>query len=104
MVDFWDVLVCIGAWYVATYLYAIFIVPRPLSRFLCAGKESSWAIVTGGSEGIGYAIAEELAGLGYNICLISRNLAKLEQAASSITKLHDVKVKTISHDFNSTTP
>ena len=36
-----------------------------------------WALVTGGSEGIGFAIAEELAKEGFNIVLVSRSKEKL---------------------------
>lgn len=42
------------------------------------------AIVCGGSEGIGYAIAEELALLGANCILLSRNEEKLKAAISQL--------------------
>lgn len=38
------------------------------------------ALVTGGSEGIGYACARLLGRRGYQVCLASRNSEKLEQA------------------------
>lgn len=37
----------------------------------------SWAVVTGASEGVGFAFAEELAARGFNIVLMARDLAKL---------------------------
>lgn len=40
--------------------------------------KGSWAIVTGCTEGIGKAFCFELAALGFNLVLISRNEAKLE--------------------------
>ncbi|CAL1268303.1 unnamed protein product [Larinioides sclopetarius] len=59
----------------------------------------NWAVVTGGSDGIGKAYAEELAARGFDICLISRNVEKLNSAAKEIEENHQVSVKTISIDF-----
>ena len=42
--------------------------------------------MTGGSEGIGFAYARELARRSINVVLISRNLDKLKKAASVIGK------------------
>lgn len=39
-----------------------------------------WAVITGGSDGIGLGFGEELAKLGFNIVVISRNKQKIEQA------------------------
>ena len=39
--------------------------------------ENSWAVITGGSDGIGRAAAMYLAREGFNIVLISRTLSKL---------------------------
>lgn len=39
-----------------------------------------WAVVTGGSEGIGLALCEELAKEGFHICIISRSETKLNSA------------------------
>ncbi|GBN44323.1 Very-long-chain 3-oxoacyl-CoA reductase-A [Araneus ventricosus] len=59
----------------------------------------NWAVVTGGSDGIGKAYAEELAARGFDICLISRNVEKLNSAAKEIEENYQVSVKTISIDF-----
>ncbi|GIX85020.1 very-long-chain 3-oxoacyl-CoA reductase [Caerostris darwini] len=58
-----------------------------------------WAVITGGSEGIGKAYAEELAIRGFNICLISRNIKKLDFAANELAEKCQVLTKTISADF-----
>lgn len=36
-------------------------------------RVDSWAVVTGGSDGIGYEICNNLAKQGFNICMIARN-------------------------------
>lgn len=37
------------------------------------GKEDSWVVVTGGSDGIGLEICHQMAAKGFNICIIARN-------------------------------
>ncbi|GFY52139.1 very-long-chain 3-oxoacyl-CoA reductase [Trichonephila inaurata madagascariensis] len=63
------------------------------------GNIGKWAVVTGGSEGIGKAYAEELAARGLNVCLISRNIEKLNSVAKEIAENYKVSTKTISVDF-----
>lgn len=43
-----------------------------------------WTLVTGGSEGIGLAVAEKCFSLGANVCIISRSKEKLEKAVKQI--------------------
>uniref|UniRef100_A0A0A9ZC68 Inactive hydroxysteroid dehydrogenase-like protein 1 n=2 Tax=Lygus hesperus TaxID=30085 RepID=A0A0A9ZC68_LYGHE len=61
-----------------------------------------WAVVTGGTDGIGKGYAMELARKGLNICLISRNEDKLINVANEIKSLHDVEVRWIKADFGGT--
>lgn len=42
------------------------------------GGQGSWALVTGGSDGIGLAMCDNLANQGFNIIMVSRNQAKME--------------------------
>jgi len=49
--------------------------------FSLAGKT---ALITGSSQGIGYALAKGLAGAGATIILNGRNKEKLEQAAKTL--------------------
>jgi 17beta-estradiol 17-dehydrogenase / very-long-chain 3-oxoacyl-CoA reductase len=47
-------------------------------------KGSVWAVVTGATDGIGKAIAFELASRGFNIVLVSRSSDKLNATAKEI--------------------
>ncbi|KAM4722530.1 very-long-chain 3-oxoacyl-CoA reductase [Rhinophrynus dorsalis] len=58
-----------------------------------------WAVVTGATDGIGKAYAEELARRGMNIVLISRSPEKLEEVAKGIKEKFKVETKTIAADF-----
>ncbi len=48
--------------------------------------EGKTAIVTGGSKGIGLAIAKALAGAGANVALCARTAAEVERAVAEVTK------------------
>lgn len=50
------------------------------------------AVITGGSRGIGKAIAEELASKGYDLILLANDKARLDKTAKEIVKKHRVRV------------
>ena len=56
-------------------------------------------IVTGGSRGIGRAIADVLAAEGANVALAARDPARLRQAAREIEEPHGVRAVPISYDI-----
>ena len=59
-----------------------------------------WAVVTGGTDGIGLGYCEELAKLGFNLCIISRSLEKLERVREDLRSLNpQIEVKIIRADF-----
>ncbi len=58
-----------------------------------------WALVAGGSEGLGAAFAEELAGAGFSLLLAARRTEPLEQTACRLRAAHGVEVKTVALDL-----
>jgi len=57
----------------------------------------TWAVVTGATNGIGKAIAKQLAKRGINLVLISRSEEKLKATAQEIG--NGVDIRTIVYDF-----
>jgi 3-oxoacyl-[acyl-carrier protein] reductase len=58
------------------------------------------ALVTGGSRGIGFGVAQLLAAEGCNLHLAARSAADLDAAAKKITAAHAVNVKTHALDLS----
>lgn len=82
---------------ISSYLMPYFLpseVQTLLKRF------GPWAVITGGTDGIGKQYALELARRGINIIIISRNPDKLRAVAKEIEKEHSVKTKVVVADFS----
>jgi len=62
-------------------------------------KYGKWAVITGGTSGIGKNIAFELASRGIPIIIISRCEKKLKQVSSEIERKYNVATKTLTIDF-----
>lgn len=58
------------------------------------------AAITGGSDGIGFAVAQTLAAEGCNLVLAARNATKLAERASSIRGQADVDVTEVAGDLS----
>ncbi|KAM3140345.1 hypothetical protein pb186bvf_007505 [Paramecium bursaria] len=58
--------------------------------------EGSWAVITGGSDGIGEEFCKQLARLGFKICILARNEEKLKNVCSQL----EVETKYIIVDFS----
>ncbi|XP_064634389.1 very-long-chain 3-oxoacyl-CoA reductase-like [Lineus longissimus] len=63
-------------------------------------KYGAWAVVTGATDGIGKAYANQLAKQGLNIVLVSRSPDKLADGAKEIESNHGVQTKIIAVDFS----
>ncbi len=66
------------------------------------GSPKAWAIVTGGSSGIGLAYAKQLAKAGFNLLLIARDEDKLKEKRAEIEKESltiPVEIQTLAFDF-----
>ncbi|MEP6750555.1 MAG: SDR family NAD(P)-dependent oxidoreductase [Bacteroidota bacterium] len=59
-----------------------------------------YALVAGGSKGIGYAIAEALARRGYNLILIARHLDSLNEAKIKLESQYNIHVEILSFDLS----
>ena len=62
-------------------------------------KYGPWALVAGGSEGLGGAFAEELAVRGLNLFILSRRPGPLGETAARLRAAHGVQVRTLSLDM-----
>jgi short-subunit dehydrogenase len=69
------------------------------SKHLHMKQSGKYALVTGGTSGIGYELAKLLANDGYNIVLVARGQEGLEKAAQELTTTYQVEVLSISKDL-----
>ena len=58
-----------------------------------------WALVAGGSQGIGAELAAELAARGLNLLLVARGRVALEARAHALRDAHGVQVRTVATDL-----
>jgi uncharacterized protein len=64
-----------------------------------AQKYGPWALIAGGSEGVGASFANKLAAQGVNLVLIARKPEPLEQVAVQVRGTSNVQVRTASLDL-----
>ena len=62
-----------------------------------------WALITGASQGIGYEFAKLFAEQGYNLVLVARDKARLDQVAEELRGKHAGKFKVLAKDLGTTT-
>lgn len=63
--------------------------------------DSTWAVVTGASSGLGVAFAHRLASEGANIVLAARSEDRLEQVAADLRSRHGVRTRVSPVDLSS---
>jgi 17beta-estradiol 17-dehydrogenase / very-long-chain 3-oxoacyl-CoA reductase len=69
--------------------------PRLAERY----GRGSWALVTGASDGLGKAFAQELAQSGFNLLLVARTQERLSRAQAEL-EVHGVEVRTVCADLS----
>lgn len=63
----------------------------------------AWALITGGSSGMGLEYAHQLAKKGYDLVLVSNRQEELEQASEELSKVYPVRVVTRFQDLSAET-
>ncbi len=69
----------------------------PVGRTFPA-RYGPWALVVGGSDGIGAAFAHDLAGRGLHLVLVARRAAALRELARELEARHGVRVRALVRD------
>lgn len=69
------------------------------SRFL--EQYGPWALVTGASDGIGRAFADQLAAMGFQLILVARGEERLKEVARECESRHGSMVRTVAVDLHS---
>lgn len=64
-------------------------------------NKSRWALVTGGSSGIGYEFARQLSDRGYNLYIVALNLSELNNAAENLSLEYKNIVIPVAADLSS---
>ncbi len=62
--------------------------------------DGKFAVITGGSKGIGFAVAEGLAKEGVNVVLIARGQERLNEASKKLSKKYGIKAIGVSTDVS----
>lgn len=63
------------------------------------GRYGSWALIAGGTEGLGRAYADALAAAGINLLLVGRRQALLDSVGAELEAAHGVSVVGIAADL-----
>ncbi|XP_022187268.1 very-long-chain 3-oxoacyl-CoA reductase [Nilaparvata lugens] len=80
------------------FVYCHVVAPG-LKLFVNLKQQGQWAVITGCTDGLGKAFAEELASQGIDVVLISRTKSKLDTLAAEIGEKYKVNTKVVEADF-----
>jgi uncharacterized protein len=61
---------------------------------------NKWALITGGSAGIGLELAKVFAVNKFNLVLVARNESRLKQVAQELRAQHGIEIKTLVQDLS----
>ncbi|HWD92505.1 MAG TPA: SDR family oxidoreductase [Verrucomicrobiae bacterium] len=61
---------------------------------------NEWALITGGSMGIGHELAKVFAANKFNLILVARNEARLAQVAAELRAQHGIETKILVKDLS----
>ncbi|KAM4721672.1 inactive hydroxysteroid dehydrogenase-like protein 1 [Rhinophrynus dorsalis] len=81
-------------------LIHLHVLPRLFSKTNTIKQYGEWAVVTGATDGIGKAYADELASQGMNIVLIAHNREELQGISEAIAGTYGVNTRFIEVDFS----
>lgn len=82
------------------FIFQCTFINEMISSPVKSNSGNSYALIAGGSKGIGYAIAEALARRNYNLILIARHESGLVSAKKSLEKKYPVHVEIIAKDLS----
>jgi short-subunit dehydrogenase len=71
----------------------------PSSSSSTKSRYGGWALVTGGSSGIGLGFADALAKDGFDLVLVARSEDKLREAATELAARHGAKTRVVVQDL-----
>ncbi|OIW34188.1 putative oxidoreductase,short chain dehydrogenase, partial [Coniochaeta ligniaria NRRL 30616] len=83
-----------AAYSILDFIY-FYLKPSQLHRYLHPSRDGSkqpWALVTGATDGIGKALAHELASHGFNVVIHGRNATKLAAVEAELRSAHPGRV------------
>ena len=70
-----------------------------MSNQVDQGNKDKWALVTGATVGIGESFSRLLAGLGFNLVLVARDLPRLNERATALEANFKIQTKVIAADL-----
>ena len=62
-------------------------------------KYGPWALITGASDGIGKALADQIAAAGINVALVARNEVRLRALAADLETRHGIETAVLAADL-----